>query len=178
MDDLPLRRALRPTARLLCPLPHCPEAPDQEEESAIADLAEYADPQLLEQPRTVSMVLYAAEFSDDAEVLDGLARSEVTFEVLLKIARNPAVAECTLEHLIDVDQRGLTFPVTRRTDVSEDFIDRIAHRLTDRTAIYQASSAPRAGDETLRYLAERPDAPASTAEMVAQRLHAGPATAA
>ena len=138
----------------------------------MADLAEYADPQLLEHPRTVPMVLYAAEFSDDAEVLDGLARAEVTFEVMLKIARNPATAEHTMEHLIEVDERGLTFPVTRRTDVSEAFIDRIAHRLTDRTAIYQVSSAPQAAEDTLRYLADRPDAPASTAEVVSERLSA------
>lgn len=144
----------------------------------MTDLAEYADPQLLEDPRTAVLVLQTAEFSDDAETLDGLARSGVTFDVMLKIARNPATAEHTLEYLIDADQRGLTFPITRRTDVSEDFIDRIAHRLTDRTAIYQASSAPQANGATLRYLADHPDAPASTVEMVAQRLHVDPATAA
>lgn len=144
----------------------------------MTDLAEYADPQLLENPRTAVLVLQTAEFSDDAETLDGLARSGVTFDVMLKIARNPATAEHTLEHLIDADQRGLTFPITRRTDVSEDFIDRIARRLTDRTAIYQASSAPQANGATLRYLAGHHDAPASTVEMVAQRLHVDPATAA
>jgi len=136
----------------------------------MVDLAQHADPQLLDDPRTALLVLQAAEFSDDAETLDGLARSGVTVEVMLKIARNPATAEHTLEYLIDADQRGLTYPITRRTDVSEGFIDRIARRLSDRTAIYQASSAPRAAEATLRYLADRPDAPVSTAEMVAKRV--------
>ncbi|MDN5898950.1 MAG: hypothetical protein L0H74_02670 [Brachybacterium sp.] len=136
----------------------------------MANLAEYADPQLLEDPRTVLLVLRAAEFSDDAETLDGLARSGVTSEVLRKIAHNPAAAEHTLEHLVDLDQRWMTYPVTRRTDVSEGFIDRIARRLTDRIAIFHASSAPRASDETLRYLAGHPSAPPATAEQVAERL--------
>ena len=136
----------------------------------MANLAEYADPQLLEDPRTVLLVLRAAEFSDDAETLDGLARSGVTSEVLRKIAHNPAAAEHTLEHLVDLDQRWMTYPVTRRTDVSEGFIDRIARRLTDRIAIFHASSAPRASDETLRDLAGHPSAPPATAEQVAERL--------
>ena len=144
----------------------------------MTDFAQYADPQLLDDPRTTLLVLRAAEFSDDAETLDGLARSGVTLEVLRKIARNPATAEHTLEYLIDVDERGLIFPVTRRTDVSEEFIDRIARRLTDRTAIYRASSAPQAAEETLRYLADRPDAPVLTADVVSERLSASRSTAA
>lgn len=139
----------------------------------MADLAEYADPQLLENARTVPLVLRAAEFSDDAEVLDGLARSGVTFHVLLKIARNSVTAEHTLEYLIEHDERWLTYPATRRTDVSEGFIDRIARRLTDRMAIFHASSAPRASDEILRYLAGHPSAPPATAEQVAERLGTG-----
>lgn len=136
----------------------------------MANLAEYADPQLLEDPRTVPLVLRAAEFSDDVDVLDDLARCGAAFEVLRKVAHNPATAERTLKHLIDLDQRWMTYPVTRRTDVSGDFIDRIARRLTDRMAIFHASSAPRASDETLRYLAGHPSAPPATAEQVAERL--------
>lgn len=136
----------------------------------MTDLAEYADPQPLDDPRTVPFLLRTAEFSNDAEGLDGLARCGVTSEVLRKIAHNPATAEHTLEHLVDLDQRWMTYPVTRRTDVSGDFIDRIARRLTDRTAIFHASSAPRASDETLRYLAGHLSAPPATAEQVAERL--------
>src|SRR5690625_1834278 len=113
-----------------------------------------------------------------SDVCSSDLRSGVTLEVLRKIARNPATAEHTLEYLIDVDERGLIFPVTRRTDVSEEFIDRIARRLTDRTAIYRASSAPQAAEETLRYLADRPDAPVLTAEVVSERLSASRSTAA
>jgi len=109
------------------------------------DLAEYADPRLPGDLRTVPLVLRAAEFSDDAEVLDGLARSGVASGVLRKIARNPATAEHTLEHVVDLDERWMTYPVTRRTDVSAQFVDRIARRLTDRTAIFHASSSPSAG---------------------------------
>lgn len=138
----------------------------------MADLAEYADSQLLEDLRTVPLVLRAAESSDDAEVLDDLARCGVTSEVLRKVAHNPATAEHTLEYLIDLDQRWMTYPVTRRTDLTAEFIDRIARRLTDRTAIFHASSAPRASDETLRYLAGHPSAPPATAEQVAERLGA------
>lgn len=136
----------------------------------MTDLADYADRQLLEDPRTVLLVLRAAEFSDDADVLDNLARSGVTSEVLRKIAHNPATAEHTLEHLVDLDQRWMTYPVTRRTDLTAEFIDRIARRLTDRMAIFHASSAPRASDETLRYLAGHLSAPPATAEQVAERL--------
>lgn len=136
----------------------------------MADLAEYADPQLLDDPRTVPFVLRAAEFSDDADVLDNLARCGVTSEVLRKIAHNPATAEHTLEHMIDLDQRWMTYSVTRRTDLTAEFIDRIARRLTDRTAIFHASSAPRASDKTLHYLAEHPSAPPATAKQVADRL--------
>lgn len=138
----------------------------------MTDLAEYADPQLLEDPRTVPLVLRTAESNDDAEVLDNLARCGVTSEVLRKIAHNPATAEHTLEHLVDLDQRWMTYPVTRRTDLTADFIDRIARRLTDRTAIFHASSAPRANEETLRYLAGHPSAPPATAKQVAERLGA------
>src|SRR5699024_8154102 len=124
------------------------------------------------------LVLTAAEFSDDAETIDGLARSNVTAGVLRKIARNPATAGHTLEYLIDIDQRSMTYPVTRRTDVTAGFIDRIARRLTDRTAIYHASSAACASEETLRYLAAHPSAPPATAEQVAERLGtAAPAAA-
>lgn len=136
----------------------------------MANLAEYADPQLLEDPRTVLLVLRAAEFSDDAETLDGLARSGVTSEVLRKIARNPAASEHTLEYLIDIDQRWLTYPATRRADLSADLIDRIARRLTDRNAIFHLASAPSASPDTLRYLADHPWAPAATREMVNEQL--------
>ncbi|MGO1976040.1 hypothetical protein [Brachybacterium tyrofermentans] len=135
-------------------------------------LAQHADPHLLDDPRTAFLVLRTAEFSDDAQVLDGLARSEVTGEVLRKIAHNPASAEHTLEHLIDLDQRWLTYPVTRRHDLSPEFIDRIARRLTDRNAIFHASSAPNAAPETLRYLASHPSAPPATLETVTSRIGA------
>lgn len=138
----------------------------------MADFAQHADPQLLDDPRTTQLVLRAAEFSDDAETIDGLARSGVTPDVLRKIARNPATSEHTLEYLIDIDQRWLTYPATRRDDLSTELIDRIARRLTDRNAIYHLASAPSASPATLRYLAEHPSAPAATREMVANRLTA------
>lgn len=81
-------------------------------------IAQHAEPQRLGNPRTVQSRLRTAEFSDDVEALDQLARSEVPGEVLRKIAHNPATSEATLEHLIDLDQRWLTFPVTRRCDLS------------------------------------------------------------
>lgn len=124
-------------------------------------------------PHTMLELLRTAEFSDDPQVLDRLAHSDVPSEVLRKIAHNPATTEGTLEHLIDLDQRWLTFPVTRRRDLSPEFIDRIARRLTDRNAIFHASSAPHAAPETLRYLAEHPSAPPATVETVAERLGAG-----
>lgn len=138
----------------------------------MSDFAQYADPQLRNDPRTALLVLGAAEFTDGPELLDGLARSEVTNEVLRKIAHNPATAEHTVEHLIDLDQRWLTYPVTRRTDLSAEFVDRIARRLTDRNAIFHASSAPSAAPDTLRYLADHPWAPAATGQMVDERLSA------
>lgn len=133
----------------------------------------HAAPHPLEDRRAVLVLLRTAEFSDDPEVLDDLARADVTSEVLRKIARNPATAEHTLERLIDLDQRWLTYPVTRRTDLSPEFIDRLARRLTDRNAIFHASSAPNASPETLHYLAEHPSAPPATTETVTQRLGAG-----
>jgi len=136
----------------------------------MSDLADYADPHLLESHRTIHLVLQCAVFSDDAEVLDGLARSGVNSEVLRKIAHNPATAERTLEYLVERDERWMTYPVTRRIDLSAEFIDRIARRLTDRNAIYHASSAPSADEATLRYLAAHPSAPAAVAETVAARL--------
>lgn len=136
----------------------------------MSDLADYADPHLLESPRTAHLVLQCAAFSDDAEVLDGLARSGVNSEVLRKIAHNPATAERTLEYLVERDERWMTYPVTRRIDLSAEFIGRIARRLTDRNAIYHASSAPSADEATLRYLAAHPSAPAAVAETVAARL--------
>jgi len=136
----------------------------------MTDLAQHADPHLFDDPRTVALVLRTAAFSTDAETLDGLARSAVTSEVLRKIAHNPAASEHTLEYLIDLDERWLTYPVTRRADLSPAFIDRIARRLTDRNAIFHASSAPNAAPETLRYLASHPSAPAATRETVARRL--------
>lgn len=139
----------------------------------MAAIAQRIAPHPDEDPRAVQMLLRAAEFSVDPEVLDGLARTEVSGEVLRKIAHNPATSEDTLEHLIEVDQRWLTFPVTRRRDLSPAFIERIARRLTDRNAIFHASSAPNATPETLRHLAAHPSAPPATVEMVAQRL--GPA---
>src|SRR5699024_7541412 len=51
-----------------------------------------------------------------------------------------------------------------------EFIDQIARRLTDRNAIFHASSAPNAAPETLRYLAAHPSAPKATLETVAERL--------
>lgn len=136
----------------------------------MSSLADYADPQLLESPRTAHLVLQCAAFSDDAEVLDGLARSGVNSEVLRKIAHNPATAERTLEYLVERDERWMTYPVTRRMDLSAAFVERIARRLTDRNAIYHASSAPCADEETLRYLAAHTSAPAAVAETVAARL--------
>lgn len=137
-------------------------------------ITQYAAPHPVAEPHAVQVLLRTAEFSDDPEVLDKLARSEVTGEVLRKIAHNPASAEHTLEYLIDLDQRWLTYPVTRRHDLSAEFIDRIVRRLTDRNAIFHASSAPNAAPETLRYLAAHPSAPPATAETVAQRLGTGP----
>lgn len=138
----------------------------------MADFAQHADPQLLDDPRTAPLVLCTAEFSDNAETLDGLARSEVTSEVLRKIAHNPATAEHTLEYLIDLDERWLAYPVTRRTDLPAEFVDRIARRLTDRNAIFHVSSAPNAAPETLCYLASHPFAPAATLDTVTRRIGA------
>ncbi|MFI8777257.1 hypothetical protein ACIGH6_09230 [Brachybacterium paraconglomeratum] len=121
-------------------------------------------------PHTVRTQLRIAEFSDDAEGLDELARDQVSEEVLRKIAHNPATREATLAHLVELDQRWLTYPVTQRRDLSPGFIDRIARRLTDRNAIFHASSAPNASPETLHYLAAHPSAPPATLEMVTQRL--------
>src|SRR5699024_12267008 len=115
----------------------------------VTDFAQYADPQLLDDPRTTLLVLRAAEFSDDAETLDGLARSGVTLEVLRKIARNPATAAHTLEYLIDVHDPGLIFPVTHRTHLSAEVIYRIARPLTAPTAIRPTSSSPPADHATL-----------------------------
>jgi len=133
-------------------------------------IAQHAAPRPVEDPHDVQMLLRTAEFSVDPAVLDDLARTDVPGEVLRKIAHNSATSEDTLEHLIELDQRWLTFPVTRRHDLSPEFIDRIARRLTDRNAIFHASSAPNAAPETLRYLAAHPSAPKATAETVAQRL--------
>ncbi|MGP9583894.1 MULTISPECIES: hypothetical protein [unclassified Brachybacterium] len=133
-------------------------------------IVQHAAPHPVDEPPAVQVLLRTAEFSDDPEVLDELARTEVTGEVLRKIAHNPSTSEVTLEHLIDLDQRWLTYPVTRRHDLSPEFIDRIARRLTDRNAIFHASSAPNAAPETLRYLAAHPSAPKATAETAAQRL--------
>lgn len=121
-------------------------------------------------PHNVLALLRTAEFSNDQEALDELARSGVPSEALRKIAHNPAASEHTLEYLIDLDERWLTYPVTRRADLSPAFIDRIARRLIDRNAIFHASSAPNAAPETLRYLALHPSAPAATRETVARRL--------
>lgn len=134
--------------------------------------AQHAAPRPVEDPHAVQTLLRTAEFSVDPAVLDDLARREVAGEVLRKIAHNPATSADTLEHLIEVDQRWLTFPVTRRRDLFPEFIDRIARRLTDRNAIFHASSAPNAAPETLRYLAEHPSAPAATLETVTRRLGA------
>ncbi|MGO2825356.1 MAG: hypothetical protein ACTIBW_13270, partial [Brachybacterium alimentarium] len=60
-----------------------------------------------EDPHAVQILLCTAQFSDDAEVLDELARFAVTALVLRKIAHNPATTEHTLEHLIELDQRWL-----------------------------------------------------------------------
>ncbi|MDN5601309.1 MAG: hypothetical protein L0G52_12335 [Brachybacterium sp.] len=130
--------------------------------------AQHTDPH----PHTVLALLRTAEFSNDPEVLGKLARSAVPGEVLRKIAHNPAASESTLTHLIETDQRWLTFPVTRRRDLSPAFIDRIARRLTDRNAIFHASSAPNAAPKTLRYLAAHPSAPPATAETVTERIGA------
>lgn len=135
-------------------------------------VAQHAAPHRLDDPRSVSALLRTAAFCDDPEVLDELARTEVTSEVLRKIAHNPATAEVTLEHLVQLDQRWLTYPVTRRHDLSPELIDRIARRLTDRNAIFHASSAPNAGPETLRHLAAHPSAPPAAVETVAERIRA------
>lgn len=137
-------------------------------------IAQHAAPRPVEDPHAVQTLLQTAEFSVDPAVLDNLARTDVPGEVLRKIAHNPATSADTLEHLIELDQRWLTFPVTRRRDLSPAFIDQIARRLTDRNAIFHASSAPNAALETLRYLAAHPSAPKATAETVAQRLGMAP----
>ena len=137
-------------------------------------IAQHAAPCPVEDPHTVQMLLRTAEFSVDPGVLDALASTEVPGEVLRKIAHNSATSEDTLEHLIELDQRWLTFPVTRRRDLSPEFIDRISRRLTDRNALFHASSAQNAPRETLRYLAAHPSAPAATVETVAERLGTGP----
>ena len=137
-------------------------------------IVQHAAPRPVEDPHAVRTLLQTAEFSVDPEVLDDLARREVAGEVLRKIAHNSATSTDTLEHLIELDQRWLVFPVTRRRDLSPEFIDRIARRLTDRNAIFHASSAPNAAPETLRYLAAHPSAPSATAETVAQRLGMAP----
>ncbi len=93
-------------------------------------IVEHAASHPVAEPHAVQVLLRTAGFSDDPEVLDELARAEVPDEVLRKIAHNPATSEGTLEHLIDLDQRWLTFPVTRRRDLSPEFIDRISRRLT------------------------------------------------
>ncbi|HEX7350585.1 hypothetical protein [Brachybacterium sp.] len=135
-------------------------------------IAQHAAPRPVEDPHAVQTLLRTAEFSVDPEVLDDLARSEVAGEVLRKIAHNPATSADTLEHLIELDQRWLAYPVTRRRDLSPEFIDWIARRLTDRNAIFHASSAPNAAPETLRYLAAHPSAPPATLETVAERIGA------
>lgn len=137
-------------------------------------IVEHAASHPVAEPHAVQVLLRTAGFSDDPEVLDELARAEVPDEVLRKIAHNPATSEGTLEHLIDLDQRWLTFPVTRRRDLSPEFIDRISRRLTDRNALFHASSAQNATRKTLRYLATHPSAPAATAATVAERLGTGP----
>src|SRR5699024_4632540 len=119
-----------PAGYVVRPLLRYTQPPTRGGRPAMADRAAYAGPRLLDGPRTAHLVLTAAEFSDDAETIDGLARSNVTAGVLRKIARNPATAGHTLEYLIDIDQRSMTYPVTRRTDVTAGFIDRIARRLT------------------------------------------------
>ncbi|MCG7308012.1 hypothetical protein [Brachybacterium sp. ACRRE] len=144
----------------------------------MAHLADDADIALLDDPTTAHRVHAAAEFSDDPETLDALARSGAPTSVLMKIAHNPAAAEHTLEHLVDVDERWLTYPATRRTDLSAEFIDRIARRLSDRNAIYHVTSAPAASESTLRYLASHPNAPRGAVEQVDARLGALPAFAA
>lgn len=135
-------------------------------------IAQHTEPH----PHTVLALLRTAEFSNDPEILGKLARSAVPGEVLRKIAHNPAASESTLAHLIEIDQRWLTYPVTRRRDASPAFIDSIidsiARRLTDRNAIFHASSAPNATPGTLRYLASHPSAPAATRETVTRRLDA------
>src|SRR5699024_12734567 len=102
------------------------------------DFAEYADPRFLEDSTTGPQVLRAAEFSDDAEVLDGLAHSGVNSEVMRKIAHNPATAERTREYLVERDERWMTYPVTRRMELPAGSDDRIARPPTDRNASYHA----------------------------------------
>src|SRR5699024_12285743 len=78
------------------------------EGTAMIDLAEYADPRLPGDLRTVPLVLRAAEFSDDAEGLDGLARAGRASGVLRQNARKPATAEHTPHHVVDLHARWLT----------------------------------------------------------------------
>lgn len=141
-------------------------------------IAERPAPQPVYDPRTVHALAHTAKLSLDPLVLDDLARPGMPFEVLHKIAHNPAASPETLERLVVLDEQWLTYPVTRRRDVSPERIDRIARRLTDRNAIYHASSAPNAAPETLRYLAAHPSAPAATRETVARRLGEEPVSAA
>lgn len=141
-------------------------------------IAQHAAPHSTDDPRTRHALAHTAKLSTDPQTLDDLARPGMPFDVLQKIAHNPATSADTLERLIELDERWLTYPVTRRGDLAPERIDRIARRLTDRSAIFHASSARNAAPETLRYLAAHPSAPAATQETVARRLGEEPVAAA
>src|SRR5690625_5694942 len=78
--------------------------------STMTTIGQHAAPHPLEDQHAVRMLLRTAEFSDDPEVLDDLARAEVTGGVLRKIAHNPATSEDTLErseeHTSELQSRG------------------------------------------------------------------------
>lgn len=125
-------------------------------------------------PHTTRRLLRTARHSTDPSTLDKLARQDVPTEVLARIAHNPATSEPTLVHLVERDERWLTFAVTHRTDLDPAVLDHIARRLTNRLAIYHATSAPNALPETLRYLAAHPDAPRGAVDQANERLGTAP----
>src|SRR5690625_7924956 len=84
--------------------------------STMTTIGQHAAPHPLEDQHAVRMLLRTAEFSDDPEVLDDLARAAVNGGVLRNIAHHPATSEDTLECLFALDQSWLTLPVTRRPE--------------------------------------------------------------
>src|SRR5690625_4321123 len=95
LHSSPTTRASHPAGRLSCHAVLAPTAPvpgragSRGAGAAMTAIAQHAAPRPVEDPHVVQTLLQTAEFSDDPEVLDGLARSEVTGEVLRKIAHIP-----------------------------------------------------------------------------------------